>query len=115
MGAKSWPVVRHLLLDLLKYNDNSKNAFSDGSYLATIITCLGHALVIHTTNEFLQPDKVAKPYTVERQLDNAILSEAIQEVDRYMKMDRLVPSFHNVVTIAGLEVSGSLEESVSQH
>lgn len=37
----------------------------------------------------------------------ALLSEAASEVDRYREMDRLVPSMHNVMSIAALEVRAS--------
>lgn len=37
--------------------------------------------------------------------DANLLKSAIAEVDRYRSMDRLIPSPHNVVTIAALDVS----------
>lgn len=37
--------------------------------------------------------------------DNELLREALVEVERYREMDRLVPSPHNLVTVAILEVS----------
>lgn len=37
--------------------------------------------------------------------DVDLMKQAIAEVDRYRNMDRLIPSYHNVVTIATLEVS----------
>ncbi len=37
--------------------------------------------------------------------DQSLLKEAIQAIEREITMDRLVPSFHNVVTQAGLQVS----------
>lgn len=36
---------------------------------------------------------------------NENLAPAVQEVERYLASDRLVPSYHNAVTIAGIEVS----------
>lgn len=35
---------------------------------------------------------------------NPLLLAALDEVSRYMSMDRLVPSFRNSITVAGLEV-----------
>ena len=37
--------------------------------------------------------------------DVDLLKQAIAEVDRYKSMDRLIPSVHNVVSIATIEVS----------
>lgn len=36
--------------------------------------------------------------------DVDLLKQAIAEVDRYKSMDRLIPSVHNVVSIATIEV-----------
>ena len=35
--------------------------------------------------------------------DIQLLEAAIAEVERYRSMDRLIPSFHNIVTVAALE------------
>jgi transcription initiation factor TFIID subunit 2 len=39
------------------------------------------------------------------QEDVELVKQTIAEVDRYRSMDRLIPSPHNIVTIAALEVS----------
>ena len=39
------------------------------------------------------------------------MHKAIAEVDRYRNMDRLIPSYHNVVTIAALEVGVYLQKT----
>lgn len=36
-------------------------------------------------------------------LDDPMLGSAVDEVQRYMSMDRLVPSYRNAVSVAGLE------------
>lgn len=33
------------------------------------------------------------------------LEPAIEQVERYMSSDKLVPSYHNAITVAGIEVS----------
>lgn len=38
--------------------------------------------------------------------DADLLKQALTEVDRYRSMDRLIPTYHNVVTIAVIEVCG---------
>lgn len=42
---------------------------------------------------------------------NENLAAAVQEVERYMAADRLVPGYHNVVTIAAIEVRPPLCDS----
>jgi transcription initiation factor TFIID subunit 2 len=68
--------------------------YSDGSYLATVIACLGYSLVLTTSAE-LQCQTVDTSQE-ERKFNDEILVQSVE-------MDRLVPSYQNVVTIAGLE------------
>lgn len=42
--------------------------------------------------------------TYDEGTNNPYLSSALEEVNRYMSTDRLVPSYHNAITIAGIEV-----------
>jgi transcription initiation factor TFIID subunit 2 len=49
----------------------------------------------------LLPTEVRTEHSEE---DQRLLSQAIAEVDRYRSMDRLIPSTHNIVTVAALEV-----------
>lgn len=69
------------LLESLQLNDNSRNPFDDSYHLATIISALGNCLGEHLRRE-----------------TNDI-------IDRLLTMDRLVPSYRNLVTQAGLTVS----------
>ena len=50
----------------------------------------------------LFPTEVKNDQTSE---EASLLKQSLSEVDRYRSMDRLIPSPHNVVTIATLEVS----------
>ena len=45
--------------------------------------------------------------------DAKLLKEALSEIERYRSMDRLIPSPHNIVTIAALEVSLFLPPNVT--
>ena len=50
--------------------------------------------------EFISND--AGPVQDQEDLD--LLKRALAEVDRYRSMDRLIPTYHNVVTVAVIEV-----------
>jgi transcription initiation factor TFIID subunit 2 len=52
----------------------------------------------------LLPSEVRVEFTSE---DEELLKQTLTEVDRYRSMDRLIPSVHNIVTIAALEVGVS--------
>lgn len=36
--------------------------------------------------------------------EEAVLTAAVDEVNRYANLDRLVPSYHNIITVAAIEV-----------
>jgi transcription initiation factor TFIID subunit 2 len=75
------PDAKMTLIDALQSNDNSRNAFDDSYRLAIIVSALGNCADDHHRRE-----------------TNDI-------VDRLLTMDRLSPSYRNIVTQAGLFVS----------
>ncbi|KAG5340743.1 hypothetical protein C0989_000407 [Termitomyces sp. Mn162] len=103
-NGKSPSVVRQFLIDQLRYNDNTANPYSDGYYICTIIAAAASATVSIAPPERgeLLPSEVRNEQTAE---DIELLKQSVIEVDRYRSMDRLIPSTHNCVTIAALEVS----------
>jgi transcription initiation factor TFIID subunit 2 len=112
------PVIQQFLVDLLAYNDNLGNRvrpfsfasppfpahlvlflqYSDAYYLTAIMQSLSHALV-----KVLDAPTSSFEGDVEIE-GNENLAPAVKEVERYLSADRLVPSYHNVVTVAGIEV-----------
>ena len=122
-NGKSPPVVRQFLIDQLRHNDNRTNLvryltmiytdctdelfqynkYSDGWYIATVISSLATACVSTVAperGEFLP----TQAHSDQNGEDRELLKVAQAEVERYRSMDRLVPSPHNVVTVAALEV-----------
>ncbi|KAK0465504.1 uncharacterized protein EV420DRAFT_1514646 [Desarmillaria tabescens] len=101
-NGKSPSVVRQFLIDQLKYNDNTVNPYSDGFYICTIISAAACATISMAAPERgeLLPTEVRSEHNAE---DQQLLKEIVAEVDRYRSMDRLIPSAHNIVTIAALE------------
>ncbi|KAJ3174070.1 hypothetical protein HDU88_000037 [Geranomyces variabilis] len=115
---------RRLLLDLLKYNDNTGNMFSDNYFVANLIAALGNAflpaagrakkraapkptgpLAAGDVEEFSfggesEDESYGRANGDQRQL----FGEGLSEIHRYRVLDRLIPSYHNSVTIACLEV-----------
>ncbi|KAI5180083.1 transcription initiation factor TFIID subunit 2 [Nematocida sp. AWRm80] len=75
-------VVSAFLLNLMRYNDNTGNAFEDSFYLADVITALSIALC---SDAYLD----ATPF--------------IQEIERFRKKDLLFPSHQNTVTCASIK------------
>lgn len=78
--------------------------FSDAMYICTVISALACATmstVPPERGEFIS----AESQPVQDAQDVDLLKQALAEVDRYRSMDRLIPSYHNVVTVAVIEVS----------
>ncbi|RDX51973.1 hypothetical protein OH76DRAFT_1400878 [Lentinus brumalis] len=101
-NGKTPPVIRRFLIDQLRFNDNTQNPYVDAFYICNIISSLGSATVSSRPperGEFTSND--AGP--VQEQEDVDLLNRALAEVDRYRSMDRLIPTYHNVVTVAVIE------------
>lgn len=81
--------------------------YADAFYICNIISALGCATVSSHAperGEFISND--ASPTQDPQDLD--LLTHALSEVDRYRSMDRLIPTYHNVVTVAVIEVQFTL-------
>ncbi|KAH9929687.1 uncharacterized protein B0H18DRAFT_995740 [Fomitopsis serialis] len=101
-NGKTPPIVRQFLVDQLRYNDNTSNPYSDALYICTVISALACATISTVPperGEFTAMD--SQP--VQDAQDADLLKQALAEVDRYRSMDRLIPTYHNVVTIAVVE------------
>lgn len=103
-NGKTPPVVRQFLIDQLRFNDNTFNPYSDALYICSIISALGSATVSTVPPERGQLTDAENRVSMDEQ-DVDLLKQALAEIDRYRSMDRLIPSAHNVVTIAAIEVS----------
>ncbi|KAH9943990.1 uncharacterized protein BXZ73DRAFT_39443 [Epithele typhae] len=101
-NGKTPTVIRRFLTDQLRFNDNTLNPYADAFYICSIISALGCSLVstlLPERGEFISNDSAPHP----NEEDDDLLKKAIAEVDRYRSMDRLIPTFHNVVTVAVIE------------
>ncbi|KAF8665397.1 hypothetical protein AX16_000416 [Volvariella volvacea WC 439] len=101
-NGKTPSIVRQFLIDQLRYNDNTTNSYSDAYYICTIISAAACATLSTAPPERgeLLPTEARVEQTPE---DADLLQQILKEVERYRKMDRLIPSPHNIVTIAALE------------
>ncbi|KAF7727505.1 hypothetical protein EC973_007483 [Apophysomyces ossiformis] len=92
--------IRQFLLDLLKYNDNIGNEFSDCYYVATLISALGDALIpAPDSPDALRFDDLE---------GEELLMAAKSEIERFRTLDYVIPSYHNVVTAACLKTATKL-------
>ncbi|KAJ1025442.1 hypothetical protein NDA13_004253 [Ustilago tritici] len=91
------PQIKRFLINLLRYNDNSTNHFVDDFYLAGAINAVASAFIpVDSAMAGSQDPDAANE-------DSFLLTHAIAEVERLQELDRLVPSYHNVITLASLD------------
>ncbi|WFD03799.1 hypothetical protein MOBT1_002493 [Malassezia obtusa] len=99
--GKALPLVQRFLINLLRYNDNSTNKYVDDFYLSSIINALAATLIPADTGALsARTPGIDDEYTEE---EVALRTQAIHEVERLQELDRLVPSFHNTVTLASID------------
>ena len=69
------------------------------------MSCLAFSLVLaNAPSQHEGFDPNSESAQMDRRTNHELLQQAVEQVGRYMTMDRLVPSYHNVVTIAGLDL-----------
>ncbi|KAL2888837.1 Transcription initiation factor TFIID subunit 2 [Ceratocystis lukuohia] len=99
--------VQNFLLDLLLYNNNSDNEFSDHFYVATLITSLAHSFVPEKNDQGAFYIRSSEDDERDRD-EKAVLERALEQINRFLRMDEWTNSYHNVWTIAGIEAKRAL-------
>ncbi|XP_049545880.1 transcription initiation factor TFIID subunit 2 isoform X1 [Anopheles darlingi] len=97
------PEVIRFLLDLFKYNDNSKNHYSDNYYRAALVEALGNTItpiisVVHQGRALSSENLSADAKLV------------LEEVTRILNLEKHLPSYKYTVSIACLKVIRKLQK-----
>lgn len=82
--------VRKFLLDLIRYNENSGNAYSDCYYVSTLIKAVVNTLIpkdSDTIDHYRMQDYVVK---------------ISGEIDKCQRLDSWLPSYHHMVTTTAI-------------
>jgi len=98
------PDVLNFLLDLFKYNDNSKNTFSDNYYRANLVTALGETVT--PVVSMLQNDGII---TSESLTEDT--KKVLEEITRYLNLEKLLPCYRYTVTTACLKAIRKLQKT----
>ncbi|CAH0692502.1 unnamed protein product [Chilo suppressalis] len=97
------PEVVRFLLDLFKYNDNSKNHFSDNYYKAALVDAL--AATITPVISVLQP---GAPITVDSLSADTKL--VLEEITRVLNLEKVLPCYKNTVSVSCLRAIRRLQQ-----
>ncbi|CAH0555152.1 unnamed protein product [Brassicogethes aeneus] len=97
------PEVIRFLLDLFKYNDNSKNRHSDNYYKAALIEALGC-----TVTPVVSMVQQGAPITAENLSADAKL--ILEEVTRLLNLEKALPCYKYTVSVSCLKVIRKLQK-----
>ncbi|KAJ4394022.1 Transcription initiation factor TFIID subunit 2 [Gnomoniopsis smithogilvyi] len=96
--------ARQLILDQLVFNNNEENPYSDQFYVAKLLEALATSLVRAGTT-----DAVNKKGLDEEM--RAFVDKALDQIDRYEKMDEWMFTHNNIWTVAALDCKMKLMKS----
>ncbi|KAK3394651.1 hypothetical protein B0H63DRAFT_53908 [Podospora didyma] len=93
---------RNFLLDLLLFNDNSENEYSDQFYIAKLLDALTTSLIpekLETDGDLLSNLKVEDDEDLEFK---RFIEKTIEEIDKYRRMDEWTSTYQNIWTTTAL-------------
>jgi transcription initiation factor TFIID subunit 2 len=93
--------AKSFLLDIIRYNDNRGNEYSDDYYISTLMHCLADCL---TTNKIGDMDLDAETERNEFEFTK----KAIEELTRHQRLDEWIPTYQNVYTTTALDCARKL-------
>jgi transcription initiation factor TFIID subunit 2 len=88
--------IKTLLLNLLKYNENSSNNFNDCFYISDLICSLTNCLI--NENILNNDEKVDSLASSDTFLENVV-----EEIKRLEKLDEWIPSYQNIILLTCLK------------
>jgi transcription initiation factor TFIID subunit 2 len=92
--------ARHFILDQLRFNDNSSNEFSDYFYVSSLMNALAESLIPLKRGE---PGELSFSFEAEDTEElRAFQQHAVEEIDRYRRMDEWILSYQNIYTTTAL-------------
>lgn len=96
--------VLHFILELFKYNDNSRNKYSDNYYRAALIDSLAATLTPAVTiMTGLGDGPTMDSLTSETK-------QILEEITRCLNLDKLLPCYHHTVTVSCLKAVRILQK-----
>ncbi|OAL44282.1 hypothetical protein IQ07DRAFT_522503 [Pyrenochaeta sp. DS3sAY3a] len=93
--------AKRFLLDLVRYNNNRGNDYSDDHYISTLMRCLADCLASPTTS-FMDVDQTA----IENEWDFS--EKALGELTRHQRLDEWIPTYQNIYTTTALDCTMKL-------
>ncbi|KAF1840396.1 uncharacterized protein K460DRAFT_421354 [Cucurbitaria berberidis CBS 394.84] len=94
--------AKRFLLDVVRYNDNRGNDYSDDHYISTLMRCLAECLTSakSSTNFDLNHQEWAE--------EQEFTDKAIGELTRHQRLDEWIPTYQNIYTTTALDCAMKL-------
>lgn len=96
--------ARQLILDQLVFNNNEENPYSDQFYVAKLLEALATSLVRASTTDAVNKKGLDQEM-------RAFVDKAVDQIDRYEKMDEWMFTHNNIWTVAALDCKMKLMKS----
>lgn len=97
IGGKCLKDARVWLLDILRFNDNTSNEFSDHFKIANLLVCLTDSIIIKVDKTNLLNGDEEPDWEFEE-----FKKSVVDELDRYRRMDEWINSYQNIFTVTVL-------------
>lgn len=102
--------VQKWILDVLRYNDNSNNSYDDCYYIANLMKSLANTLSPQQKSnpfgfDLMEEDEYEED---DEYNEKKLHAMALDEIERYQRMDRWQPTYRNIVSEAALEIQKDL-------
>lgn len=94
--------VLHFLLDLVKFNDNSKNSYSDNYYRAALIKSLSNTVTEALSVSLSEQKILSENMSVDMQT-------IVDEVTRSLNLEKHLPSYRYTVTVSCLHAIRNMQ------
>lgn len=90
--------VKEILLNFVKYNDNSNNEFQDCYYVSELLNALTEAVIpVNEKRKLIDFHLEKEERLGYKSNDEKFVTEVIEELDRLRKIEEWVPSYQNMV------------------
>ncbi|OAL07695.1 hypothetical protein IQ06DRAFT_238860 [Phaeosphaeriaceae sp. SRC1lsM3a] len=93
--------AKRFLLDIIRYNDNRGNEYSDDYYISTLMHCLADCLITNK-NADMDMDVETERHEFE------FTKKAIEELTRHQRLDEWIPTYQNIYTTTALDCARKL-------
>ncbi|KAI9806920.1 MAG: hypothetical protein M1833_002578 [Piccolia ochrophora] len=99
--------AKQFLLDKLRYNDNTDNELSDCYYIAALMRALAESLVTVKKSD-REGGTIGFAFEEDDVDLQRVQQAAIDEIERYRRMDEWINSYHNIFAVTALQCDQKL-------